>query len=100
MSKARVVALAAACAAAVLVSGCATKKYVAGEVGGVNQRVDGVESQVEDTQVKLRDHDARITQTGATATEASRTCRGPARPVICKCVSTRCAMAPPTPQWP
>ena len=34
------------------------------------------------------------------ATEASRTCRGPARSVICKCVSTRCAIAPPTPQWP
>ena len=24
----------------------------------------------------------------------------PARPVICRCVSTRCAIAPPTPQWP
>src|SRR5206468_11938122 len=34
------------------------------------------------------------------AIEASRTCRGPARSVICKCVSTRCAIAPPTPQWP
>src|SRR6185295_1540473 len=36
----------------------------------------------------------------SSATEASRTCRAPARPVICKCVSTRCAIAPPTPQWP
>src|SRR5439155_14646653 len=34
------------------------------------------------------------------AIEASRTCRVPARSVICKCVSTRCAIAPPTPQWP
>src|SRR5262249_49340132 len=34
------------------------------------------------------------------ATEASWTWRSPARPVICRCVSTRCAIAPPTPQWP
>src|SRR5215207_3054866 len=32
------------------------------------------------------------------ATEASRTCRSPARSVICRWVSTRCAIAPPTPQ--
>jgi outer membrane protein OmpA-like peptidoglycan-associated protein len=61
--------------AALVASGCATKKYVAGEVGSVNQRVDSVESQVEDTQTTLRDHDARITQTGTTATEASRTAK-------------------------
>src|SRR6185369_9483485 len=36
----------------------------------------------------------------SSAIEASRTCRAPARSVICKCVSTRCAIAPPTPQWP
>jgi outer membrane protein OmpA-like peptidoglycan-associated protein len=75
MSKSRAVALAAACAAALVASGCATKKYVAGEVGNVNQRVDSVEGQVEDTQTKLRDHDARITQTGQAATEASRTAK-------------------------
>src|SRR5450631_1007060 len=36
----------------------------------------------------------------SSAIEASRTCRLPARPVICRWVSTRCAIAPPTPQWP
>src|SRR5689334_13884207 len=36
----------------------------------------------------------------SSAIDASRTWRLPARPVICKWVSTRCAMAPPTPQWP
>src|SRR5690242_21447644 len=36
----------------------------------------------------------------SSATEASRTWRLPARPVICRWVSTKCAMAPPTPQWP
>src|SRR3954470_20379017 len=36
----------------------------------------------------------------SSAIEASRTWRLPARPVICSCVSTRCAIAPPTPQCP
>src|SRR6202041_2973708 len=36
----------------------------------------------------------------SSAIEASRTWRFPARPVICKWVSARCAIAPPTPQWP
>ena len=36
----------------------------------------------------------------SSAIEASRTWRLPARPVICRWVSTRCAIAPPTPQWP
>src|ERR1700733_11117042 len=36
----------------------------------------------------------------SSAIEASRTWRSPARPVICRWVSTRCAIAPPTPQWP
>src|SRR4051812_40252796 len=34
------------------------------------------------------------------AIEASFTWRLPALPVICRWVSTRCAIAPPTPQWP
>src|ERR1700720_3715110 len=36
----------------------------------------------------------------SSAIEASRTWRLSARPVICRWVSTRCAIAPPTPQWP
>src|SRR5204862_4550384 len=35
----------------------------------------------------------------SSASEASRTWRLPARAVICRWVSTRCAIAPPTPQW-
>lgn len=54
-------------------SGCATKKYVAGEVAGVNQRVDGVQTQVEDTQTKLKDHDGRINKNSADTLVASRT---------------------------
>jgi outer membrane protein OmpA-like peptidoglycan-associated protein len=54
-------------------TGCASKKYVEGEVATVSQRVDGVQAQVEDAQTQLKDHDSRITQTSGTATQASKT---------------------------
>lgn len=44
-------------------TGCATKKYVARQVGQVDQRVSGVETQVEDAQ-------ERLTATSKTAQEA------------------------------
>jgi peptidoglycan-associated lipoprotein len=62
-----------AAALALVASGCATKKYVEGEVTTVQARIDGVETQVEDAQTKLRDHEGRITKTGETANAASRT---------------------------
>ncbi len=66
--------LALATAAVALVStGCATKKYVKGEVSTVNERVDGVQTQVEEAQTTLRDHDGRITRNEAATAEASRT---------------------------
>jgi peptidoglycan-associated lipoprotein len=58
---------------ALVASGCATKKYVEGEVTQVQTRIDGVETQVEDAQTKLRDHEGRITTTAQEATAASRT---------------------------
>jgi outer membrane protein OmpA-like peptidoglycan-associated protein len=66
-------AVAATSALALVASGCATKKYVEGEVAGVSQRVDGVESQVEDTQTRLREHDTQISSTKTAVVEASRT---------------------------
>ncbi len=66
-------AVAAVAVIAVAASGCATKKYVEGEVGTVNQRVDGVQAQVEDAQTKLKDHDGRIASNSSTATAASKT---------------------------
>jgi outer membrane protein OmpA-like peptidoglycan-associated protein len=69
----RWIGTALAASLALVVSGCATKKYVEGEVTTVQTRIDGVESQVEDAQTKLRDHEGRITQTGETANAASRT---------------------------
>lgn len=58
---------------AVAGAGCATKKYVKGEVGAVHTRVDGVEGQVEEAQQRLTDHDKRINTAQETATGASKT---------------------------
>ena len=53
-----------------LLTGCATKKYVEGEVGAVHTRVDTVEGQVEKNQTSLTDHDRRIGEASKTAQEA------------------------------
>ncbi|HEX4956097.1 MAG TPA: OmpA family protein [Thermoanaerobaculia bacterium] len=55
-----------ALAAGLLATGCASKKYVAGEVATVNQRVDDVETKVEETQSGLRRHDEAIAKQGET----------------------------------
>lgn len=55
--------------------GCATKKYVATEVGGVNTRVDGVQSQVEDAQTKIKVHEGRITKNEQDTAAASKTAK-------------------------
>ena len=60
--------------AALLTTGCATKKYVKEEVGreagAVHTRVDTLQGQVESTQTTVREHDTRITQASRTAQEA------------------------------
>src|SRR3954470_23827004 len=45
---------------ALLVSGCATKKYVGREVGEINQKVDNLSSEVEKTQERVKTNEARI----------------------------------------
>ncbi|MEO7793420.1 MAG: OmpA family protein [Thermoanaerobaculia bacterium] len=55
--------------------GCATKKYVAGEVGQVGTRVDGVQTQVEDAQTKIKVHEGRITKNENDTAEASKTAK-------------------------
>ena len=57
-------AVAAVALLAIATTGCATKKYVNGEVAGVNTRVDGVQTQVEDAQTQLKQHDTRINANG------------------------------------
>ncbi|MCB1007292.1 MAG: OmpA family protein [Acidobacteria bacterium] len=66
-------AVAALAVLAIGASGCATKKYVEGEVGTVNTRVDGIQGQVEDNQTKIRDHDGRIASNANAASAASKT---------------------------
>lgn len=51
-------------------TGCATKKYVEGEVGAVHTRVDTVEGQVEANQTQIAEHDREIEETSKTAQEA------------------------------
>ncbi|HEX9799807.1 MAG TPA: OmpA family protein [Thermoanaerobaculia bacterium] len=71
--KQRLFVTAAAALLVVVASGCATKKYVAGEVATVNERVDGVSTQVEDAQTKLRDHEGRLGKNASDTAAASRT---------------------------
>jgi peptidoglycan-associated lipoprotein len=51
-------------AVGLLATGCATKKYVKGEVATVNERVDNVETQVEEAQSGLRRHDEQLGKHG------------------------------------
>ncbi|MEO8275364.1 MAG: OmpA family protein [Thermoanaerobaculia bacterium] len=53
--------------------GCASKKYVSGEVGKVGERVDGVQTQVEDAQTKIKQHEGRISKNEADTAAASKT---------------------------
>lgn len=55
--------------------GCATKKYVAGEVGQVSTRVDGVQTQVEDAQTKIKVHEGRISKNEQDTAAASKTAK-------------------------
>jgi|CXWL01.1.fsa_nt_gi outer membrane protein OmpA-like peptidoglycan-associated protein len=60
-------------AVALIATGCATKKYVKGEVGAVHTRVDSVEGEVEQAQQRLSEHDKRISTAQDTANGASKT---------------------------
>ncbi len=46
-------------------TGCATKKYVTGEVATLDQKVEGVEMSVEENQKRIREHDERLTSLGS-----------------------------------
>jgi len=41
-------------------TGCATKKYVMGEVATLDQKVEGVETSVEENQKRIKEHDAQL----------------------------------------
>jgi len=60
-------------AVGLLLTGCATKKYVREETGAVNTRVDQVQGQVEESQTRLNTHERRIGEVANTAQAASKT---------------------------
>jgi peptidoglycan-associated lipoprotein len=54
-----------------VMTGCATKKYVQGETQAVASRVDDVEAQVEENQTRLDSHEQQINQVDSKAEGAS-----------------------------
>ena len=53
-------------------SACATKKFVRGGVGQVNQKVEGLSTQVEETQERTRKNEARIGEVDQKAAAAGQ----------------------------
>lgn len=46
-------------------TGCASKKYVMGEVATLDQKVEGVETSVEENQKRIKEHDEQLTTLGS-----------------------------------
>jgi outer membrane protein OmpA-like peptidoglycan-associated protein len=46
-------------------TGCATKKYVLGEVATLDQKVEGVETAIEENQKRIKEHDERLATLGS-----------------------------------
>ncbi|UCE41371.1 MAG: OmpA family protein [Candidatus Aminicenantes bacterium] len=46
-------------------TGCATKKFVLGEVATLDQKVEGVETSVEENQKRIKEHDERLVTLGS-----------------------------------
>jgi peptidoglycan-associated lipoprotein len=53
-------------------TGCATKKFVRGEVGQVNEKVEGLSGQLEETQERTRKNEARIGEVDQKADKAGQ----------------------------
>jgi outer membrane protein OmpA-like peptidoglycan-associated protein len=50
-------------------TGCATKKYVLGEVASLDQKVEGMETTVEENQKRIKEHDERLSTLGSLITQ-------------------------------
>ena len=50
-------------------TGCASKKYVLGEMASLDQKVEGVESTVEENQKRIKEHDERLSTLGSLITQ-------------------------------
>jgi outer membrane protein OmpA-like peptidoglycan-associated protein len=53
-------------------TGCATKKFVRGEVGQVNQKVEGISTQLEETQERTRKNEQKIGEVDQKADAAGK----------------------------
>lgn len=69
----RISSIIALAIAALLATGCATKKYVGQEVGAINTRVDEVETQVEEAQQGIRGNKQELERQGAEIQQTSKT---------------------------
>jgi outer membrane protein OmpA-like peptidoglycan-associated protein len=50
-------------------TGCASKKYVSGEVATLDQKVEKMENSVEENQKRIKEHDERLTTLGSLITQ-------------------------------
>jgi outer membrane protein OmpA-like peptidoglycan-associated protein len=50
-------------------TGCASKKYVLGEVATLDQKVEGMETTVEENQKRIKEHDERLATIGSLITQ-------------------------------
>ena len=50
-------------------TGCATKRYVSGEVATLDQKVEDMESAVEENQKRIKEHDERLSTLGSLITQ-------------------------------
>jgi len=50
-------------------TGCATKKYVLGEVASLDQKVEGMEGTIEENQKRIKEHDERLVTLGSLITQ-------------------------------
>jgi outer membrane protein OmpA-like peptidoglycan-associated protein len=46
-------------------TGCATKKYVLGEVADLDKKVEGMENTIEENQKRIKEHDERLASLGS-----------------------------------
>ena len=70
--------------ASVALSGCATKKYVAREVGGINQKVDGLNTQMEQTQERVKRTEVRIDEVNQQSQSGIAEAKGSAQAAMTK----------------
>jgi outer membrane protein OmpA-like peptidoglycan-associated protein len=69
-------------AAGLVVSGCATKKYVGREVGEINQKVDNLSGEVEKTQERVQRNETRIDQVDKNAQVGISDAKGSAQQAL------------------